>query len=154
MSNVFCRAIRTDLQINKVEKWIHSFNFELVKGKHLRDEVFVDKKIVTLSTKQNLVHQLFSLLHECGHMIIRLNKKRFGETYPTLVELEDKELKKYPLRFHLEEVKEEIEAWDKGFELAKKLGIPISDRDYYKFASRWVLRYMALATVDKKWLIR
>lgn len=87
-------------------------------------------------------------------MLIRLNKKKFGETYPFLVTYEEKSLDKYPLRFHMEEIKEEIEAWDKGYELAAKLGIPLIDREYYKYAARYVMQYCAMATVDKKWLVR
>lgn len=148
------RAIRSDFQIAKLEKWLASLGLTLVKGKKLNDEVFMEKKIVLLSTRQNLVHQLYSLLHECGHVMIRIHPKEFSKEYPMLAELENRSLHKFPLRFHMEEVKEEIRAWDNGLQLAKKLSIPISEREYFNFASRWVLRYMAFATVDKKWLIR
>jgi hypothetical protein len=149
------RVIRTEYQILKLEKWLNGKGLTLVKGKKLDDEVFMEKKIVLLSTKQNLKHQLFSLLHECGHVMIRCTPKDFQEEYPVLAALENKEPEyRFPLRFYMEEIKEEIQAWDNGLLLAKILSIPIPKQEYYNFASRWVLRYCALATVDRKWLIR
>ena len=84
----------------------------------------------------------------------RLNNKDFNKEYPMLASLENKELNKYPLRFHMEEIKEEIKAWDNGLLLARKLDIPINETEYFKYAARFILEYMARATVDRKWLLK
>lgn len=153
MVHIFKRAIRTDYQILKLEKWLNGKGLTLVKGKALSDEVFMDRKLVLLSTRPNLIHQLFSLAHECGHVMIRSDLENFNKEFPSLVKFENKEYDKFPLVFHMEEIKEEIKAWDNGLVLMRKLSIPINEKEYYKYAAKWVLRYCALATVDRKWLL-
>ena len=64
--NHFNRAIRTDIQILKLEKWLKNKNIVLVKSKSLSivDETDLNRKLIFLSIRQKPIHQLYSLLHE------------------------------------------------------------------------------------------
>ena len=78
----------------------------------------------------------------------------FSKTFPYLVKFENETENNKPLRFYIEELREETLAWEKGLKLTKKLGILLNENKYWQYASKFLLRYMALATIDKKWLLR
>ena len=153
---IFNRVHRADIQLKKLETWVNKKGFLLIKGKqkHIIDQIFMDKKIIFLSTRQKPINQLFSFLHEAGHLLIRIDNKKFVKEFPTLSSLEDKEGIKKPLRYYAEEVYEEQVAWKNGEKIAEELKIPLDVNAYYKYASRFLLQYMAMATCDRKWLIK
>ena len=62
--------------IDKIESWLAKKGFALLKSKlsTIQDEVDFDRKVVFLSLRSKPEYQLYSLLHECGHVIIRTRK--------------------------------------------------------------------------------
>ena len=112
-----------------------------------------EKKVV-LSTRQSTQNQLFSILHECGHLLIRSNKKKYKAEYPLLNKFEENETSIKPLRFFIEETKEEILAWDKGWKLARQMKFIIEEKKYRHYAATCVMTYMAVATEGRKWILK
>ena len=47
-----------------------------------RDEMDPGTKIISVSTRQNLEKQLYTLLHECGHVLVQANKEVYVKKYP------------------------------------------------------------------------
>ena len=84
------------------------------------DEFWIDDKVITINDAQSLRKQLFVLLHEAGHVILRSNSE-FSEMFP------GSETSK------IEILKEEVMAWEEARKLANKLEIPIIDRDWETF---------------------
>jgi Zn-dependent peptidase ImmA (M78 family) len=84
------------------------------------DEYWVEDRTVTINSSKNEKHQLFVLLHETGHVILR-DRKDFNEAFPD-VEYE-----------RIETLKEEVMAWEEARKLAKKLDIELG--------AGWILNY-------------
>jgi hypothetical protein len=57
------------------------------------------------------------------------------------------------MRYLVEEVEEETEAWRKGEALANKLNIAIDSDKYYTYASRFLMTYIVMAGKGKDYLV-
>ena len=84
------------------------------------DEYWIEDKTVTINNSKDEKHQLFVLLHETGHVILR-DREDFNEAFPG-VEHE-----------RIETLKEEVMAWEEARKLAKKLDIELG--------TEWILNY-------------
>lgn len=135
---------------SKIESWLSKKGFLLLKSKNktIEDEVCFERKVVFLSLRSNPVNQLYSLLHECGHIVVR-TKKDYKDKFKELLEVLEGD-KKETLRSEVEEVEEEILAWREGFTLAKKLGIEVDENKYYKYSSKWVMSYIVRAAIGNE----
>ena len=137
--------------IDKIEVWLSKRSFALLKSKlkTIEDEVDFDRKVVFLSLRSKPINQLYSLLHECGHVVVRSKKdykSRFRETNAR----ESGTLLKETNRSIVEQIEEEILAWREGYELAQKLNIDLIEKDFYKYGFRWVMSYVTLGAVGKE----
>ncbi len=145
---------KEQISINKLEKWLKTKGLTVIKSKTYPDELFVERKVIMLNTRSSDRNQLFSLLHECGHFLSRRNKKKFSKKFKLLTELENSSRNKKPLRYYTQEIEDEICAWNDGLKLAKRLSIKIDDELYFKYASRFLMGYMAHAVQGKDWLLK
>lgn len=139
--------------IDKIEKWLEKQKFALLKSKlpTIEDEVDFERKVVFLSLKSKPIHQLYSLLHECGHVVIR-KKKDYKTRYKESIAYQEGTLEKETNRSSVEQIEEEILAWREGFALASKLDIEIDSDVYYKYSSRWVMSYVVKASIGNEYL--
>ena len=137
--------------IDKIESWLAKKGFALLKSKlsTIQDEVDFDRKVVFLSLRSKPEYQLYSLLHECGHVIIR-TRKDYRLRYAASAEREENPSKNETNRSIVEQIEEEILAWREGQALANKLDIYVNDGKYYKYGYRWVMSYVVLAAVGKE----
>ena len=117
----------------KLRGWLKNKNFELDVSHTVYDNVLIDKfsKIVEISARQSLKNQIYCLLHECGHIILK-NNKNFSSQFPAYSSKKIK--RKNNLLLEYDTIREETYAWDKGMELAKRLKIKLDQDDYRKFA--------------------
>lgn len=77
---------------------------------------------------------LYALLHECGHVLQPLTNTGVN-CYKNI----DEDLK--PKEFSMKRFINEIDAWDKGLELAKELNIEIDFKSYEKEKTEALLTY-------------
>lgn len=140
---------------NKVQAWLDKRGYSLFRSrkKTIVDEVDTEIKVVFISERSKPINQLYSLLHECGHIVER-SKKNYIVKYKEKTQREDNPSNNYySYRYLVEEIEEEISAWRHGEELARKLGICIDEKEYYKYGSRWVMTYIVQAAVGKEHLL-
>lgn len=78
------------------------------------DEYWIDDKVVTINDTKPARKQLFVLLHEAGHVILR-HSKEFEDMFPG-----SKTIK-------IEILKEEVAAWEEARKLANRLRIPLGN---------------------------
>jgi hypothetical protein len=142
-----------DKNISIIEKWLTKRGFRLIRGneKHVVDSVDFDLKLVLLSKRSKSENQFYSILHECGHILNR--DKNFPRKYKTIKESEKDPRKLKTMRYLVEEVEEETEAWRKGEALANKLNIVIDSDKYYTYASRFLMTYIVMAGKGKDYLV-
>jgi hypothetical protein len=140
-------------KIDIVEHWLAKRGYKIVRGrtKHIVDSVDFEMKLVFLSERSKEHNQLFSILHECGHILNR--DKNFNKKYKALSAAEKDPRKLKTMRFLVEEIEEETEAWRRGEILANKLNLELDTEQYYNYASKFLMTYVVTAAKGKGYLI-
>jgi len=130
--------------IDVVVSWAADRSYDVEFHPHFEDKIDDSEKLITINSRFSDEIQLYSLLHECGHLIIRKNEERYNKTYPVAKKLSDSihrgiiKTKKY----QVDVVAEEIDAWRVGKKLAKRLNIRLREDSYNKEMAKWVFDYM------------
>lgn len=98
------------------------------------DEFWIDERVVTINDSRPPREQLFVLLHEAGHVILR-NKEEFDKMFP------DSKTSK------IEILKEEVIAWEEARKLATRLDIPLG-KDWNIHVRQAIVRYVNWARLQ------
>tara|TARA_R110000823_G_scaffold272707_1_gene391941 strand:+ start:735 stop:1172 length:438 start_codon:yes stop_codon:yes gene_type:complete len=98
-----------------------------------------DRGIVSISTKQSKRLQLYTVLHEAGHAILRA-----GEFYDVRFPYGDKHQNKSIAR-RVDVIREEVMAWDEGEKLAFSLGITLDLKLWHNFVKKNLFDYVRWA---------
>ncbi len=108
------------------EYWFDPANFE------------EDKGVISIDSSKDVERQLYVLLHEAGHVILRSDTAKFKERFPDSC--------RKTLHGRIEILREEVLAWEKALEVAARLGIEVGKdkwkenyRDALEKYSRWIL---------------
>lgn len=92
---------------------------------------------------------VYTMLHELGHALTHKTKTYSYRTW-RIAELGENSAKDKVSAVQI--MREEIEAWESGFKLAKRLNIVVDKKDYDKYASNCLYRYMkALPAECEAW---
>lgn len=103
------------------------------------DSTVFAERVVYINTRQHAENRLYTLLHECGHVLV--DSTRNGDRVYKLSGQAWSEARDRPSQAkRVAMLTEEIEAWKRGERLALRLGIAI-DKTKYDLA-----RTMALMT--------
>jgi len=133
--------------INLITAWAKTRGYN-VFGKWDEDAFYdKDKEIVySLRTKEKK-HQMYSLLHECGHALA-FDSKSYKDSFPNLAAIRFKtsRISKRRNVVKCETLAEEWDAWKRGFKLARRLGIEVNKEHYFDYASRNVMTYVRRIT--------
>ena len=130
--------------LGRIDAWAHKKRLEVCTGFGV-DAYYHDERHLVYDKKlKQKKHQIYSLLHECGHALAFESKEGYKNNFPTLHKHRFKEAKVNKRRnlFKVETIIEEWDAWRRGFSLAQRLDISINQEDYYNYASRWVMTYV------------
>ena len=126
-------------------EWTHKKGYYIDFDYCVQDELRPADKMITISTRQGEEKQLYALLHECGHLILGNNEASYAKKYPSSNKMayfhSNKRLARSP-QYKVDILAEEIDAWRKGKDLAKRLGIWIDEENYYKTMSKCVYTYV------------
>lgn len=102
---------------------------------------------IHINSRQSIENQLYTLLHECGHLLIddrsQTTEFRFRKGYYVLDEVVRKS---FVHRVSI--VDEEFEAWARGRKLARKLGVKINDDVFDELKAKFLRSYMLWAVGD------
>ncbi len=93
-----------------------------------------DSGLIGINTDEPLQQQLYILLHEAGHAILKLEHKRFLGVFDQTLES------------RLALLREEMEAWKEGRLLAEKMEIDIDDGAWAMFCKQNLEDYIEWAT--------
>ena len=92
------------------------------------DEYWIDDRVVTINDTKPARQQLFVLLHEAGHVVLR-SSEDFDKMFPG-----SKTSK-------IEILKEEVLAWEEGRKLANTLKVPLG-RDWEIHVRQAIMKYV------------
>jgi hypothetical protein len=129
-----------DKRIKRLVNWLSkrgfSFRFSIT------DTVDLDTMTVTVYPNSNLIYLLYTLLHECGHVAISENDN-YEKEFKSLSIADDLDSRHSRSNiYRYKKLKEEIDAWEEGKKLAKRLKIRLNKEDYDKYASKWFMTYV------------
>ncbi len=92
------------------------------------DEYWIDDQLITINDMKTVQHQLFVLLHEAGHVVLR-NDPDFDKMFPG------------SNTSKIEILKEEVMAWEEARKLASQLNIPL-DKDWAVHVRQAIMKYV------------
>ena len=92
-----------------------------------------DAKIIGINTGEPLREQLYILLHEAGHAVLKIEHKKYLETCDQT------------LQSKLSLLREEMEAWKEGRSLAERMGIGINEGTWAMFCKQNLEHYIEWA---------
>ena len=92
------------------------------------DEYWIDDRVITINDMKTPQHQLFVLLHEAGHVVLR-SREDFDDMFP------GSKTRK------IEILKEEVIAWEEARKLANILQIPLG-KDWQIHVRQAIMKYV------------
>tara|TARA_Y100000310_G_scaffold322305_1_gene381188 strand:+ start:282 stop:758 length:477 start_codon:yes stop_codon:yes gene_type:complete len=117
-----------------------------VEFEHATEDRFeFEGRTIFINTQSSLENQLFTLLHECGHVLIHKSNKQFASDYPFYAHADSVYNSARIVRskaYQVSLVAEEIEAWKRGKRLAKRLSMPIDIDKYNTVMTNCVTSYI------------
>ena len=126
-------------KFNKIKKWVDKQGYAIRFGKS--DFVDYDKKEVVLLRNQKDKFLIYSALHECGHVIIGTHKSYYKKYKAIERALNDARHEKSDV-YKYARFREEIDAWEQGYKLSKKLQLSVDKDDYDKYAAKCFKTYI------------
>lgn len=114
-----------------------------------QDEMLPSSKLINISTRQGIEKQFYSLLHECGHLLIQSNWENYEKAYPATARMyayatTNKQLARSP-KYKVDCISEELEAWRRGKKLADRLSLYYSEERYNDLTAKCVYTYIQWA---------
>lgn len=136
-----------EIAIEKLIGWANQKGYAVKFGKKYNEEVIFDQKLIKINNAYNRLQQLYTLLHECGHIIeYRNGSTHYFKKYPTANKILKDGRSARSLVGRVEVIEEEINAWRSGEKLAEKLQIEIDPTKYNKEAATWIMGYIKWAS--------
>ena len=132
------------LGIESAVEWARKKGVRVEFDYCVQDEYRSSDGLITISTRQGIENQLYSLLHECGHLALDINPKLYSKSFPTSMKLAYKSNKalERSKKYKVDIMSEEIDAWRKGRELANRLDIYVDDEKYYNLKVECLYGYI------------
>ena len=103
------------------------------------DSIDLLEKIIFINSKRSVEQKFFTLMHECGHILVMEND--YFEIRKLSSNSGAKTKKKAVFT-----VIEETEAWKRGYLLCKRLGVEINKEKWDRAVSAAIMNYMRWAT--------
>ena len=102
---------------------------------------YTKDSLINISSHSSLQTQFLDIIHECGHQLIgdRKPNQRYGKGYPFGTIYEARTLVQ-----KVDILDEEAEAWNRGFRLAARLGVPPHRGTYDVYRAKMVASYARL----------
>lgn len=122
-----------------IKIWAMAQGIKVKQAKYGNSKFYPDTKTITINKRICDTTKLAHLIHECGHFVSHSKYSipdRFDITYNRLIVLKD-----------------EITAWESGFELCAKLGLDISMFNFKAVESNSLKTYCSWVLNPSKWKI-
>ena len=120
----------------KTAIWAQNKGFEIVFEHNGRNNISFDDMIITINASEGPETRLFSLLHECGHVLVCQDFQRYKEAFPGVWAGTIDKRRSRSKHYRVSLVEEEMLAWRRGGKLAKRLLFKMGG--YYCRKGSWV----------------
>ena len=138
-------------QFDELEIWLLDKGYILEVAPDVDDCVYLHDKVVCIRSRNHRETRYYSLLHECGHILVAQNSKQWKKDMPMYAQ--DPKVGRDGRRergniYKVSTIAEEIEAWKRGRRLAKKMGHGINNKKYNKLMADSVFTYVEWAAAN------
>lgn len=100
-------------------------------------------KLIRIQGGHTAEIQVYFLLHELGHHLLRCDWVEFAKNFPITHYAENNGVKyRRRISYLVASVEEEYKAWDEGLKLAERLGIPVCSEKWEKLRSKCLMGYI------------
>jgi glycosyltransferase involved in cell wall biosynthesis len=133
-------------QYAAVVSWITHKGYDVNCYTDADDRLDFEEKIIHIDSRQHAESRFYTLLHECGHLLISQTASQFQKDHPMYAMSCDFR-KSRSKAYQVSLVAEEIEAWKRGRRLAKRLNLHVDDLKLDRLMTDCVMSYIADAAV-------
>lgn len=146
--------------MDKLESWLQRRGFDLELEDGGDDSVCFDTMNVLINSRLSPSSKLATLLHECGHIAVfqqRLKDRRArvaGSTFHQFVRTSSIRDSRLTRRSRIDTVTEEIEAWDRGEAIAKRLKIRYNKKLFANIRTKSLMTYFRWTVKGSKVVVR
>jgi hypothetical protein len=140
--------------IEKLLKWCNYKKIFVIFSKNSPENYSNTLKKIQINSNSSFESQFFTLLHECGHHLIfetsqrdpQIYLEKFSKGY--YIPLSKKNLSTFSRKVSI--ICEEIEAWSRGFSLAKRLDLSINLERYENYKNKCLKTYINWGSEKEK----
>jgi len=132
------------VQYGEVCEWLQKKGYDVRTYTDATDCVSFTGKTVFINSRNHPETKYYTLLHECGHVLINGDSKRFEEEMPMYARSEDGRSARSKA-YRVSTVAEELEAWKRGRRLAQRLDHHVDAVIYDKHITDNVMSYIEWA---------
>ncbi len=128
-------------QIDAVKDWVATKGFAVIEYTDLEDAIIYQKKRIYLNSRKHAQSRFYTLLHECGHLLVDRTSEKFSQEHPMYAQTTDGRVQR-SAAYRVSLVAEEIEAWKRGRRLAARLGLYVDDAKYDAQMTQCLMSYI------------
>ena len=114
-------------------------------GYHTNGHQAQEDDFITIDSSKTKEHQLYALLHEAGHAILRsdgeIHRRRFPMTEHT----------RNTIGHRIDVFREEVVAWERARSLANELMVEIHEEKWHRQRSKALMEYVKWAYSPKEY---
>lgn len=122
--------------LQTLEYWAYTKGYYIEFSRNGDDSVDRESKIISINTNRSEETQLYTLLHECGHILV-YGSDKIMDTKSVTENFSEKSN-----MYRVFTVIEEVEAWKRGLSLANRLGIAVNKDKWNRDVARALKLYM------------
>lgn len=142
------RAPRTfwEAQIERLVEDIEDMGYDVTQETKAQDRVELADRTIFINRTKHAESRFYTLLHEIGHILIRKGWKRFRSYYPSYPEKPYDGIDRRSERsrsYHVALIAEEIEAWRRGLDFARRRKYFVDPLKYDRESSEAVHSYFS-----------
>jgi len=120
--------------------------YELGEGNTFSSDENYSEKLITINTRHKPKIRLYCMLHEAGHAILRTSKEKHCSRFSNLLK------KKQTIAHRVDVVREEIIAWEEGFDLSVKLKMGLDRQDWNNYSKKHIFDYIRWSFDPKEYM--
>ena len=122
-------------------EWLEKNGYEVNMHSNT-SEIDPKTKVVSINNCGTQLQTMYTLAHEAGHLALYKNKN-YSTEYYSIKHAENIDARHGKSRlYRYKKLKEEIDAWEAGYKLMKRLQIKVNKNAYDLYASKWVNGYI------------
>lgn len=131
-------------QFEEIIDWVNSKGFEVSLETDAEDRVEWADKTIYINSRNHVENRYYTLLHECGHMMIAQSWRDFDRDHPMYACSSDGRNARSKA-YKVSTVAEELEAWKRGRRLARRLQHHVNEENYDAHVTKNVMSYIEWA---------